>query len=182
MKVQRRKFRGNLSDFSFASAVCLLALSGCGGGSGGSSYTLSSGTYRFSGSAAESPDQCNLADDVRNGDTVQITVSGNNATFSFETAPDPDRDPVLTIQGNTLNLGSKTYDKDHRASPPPDPAFDCVETITVTLSGRLTGQDKLQATITERSTLRSGTQCTATNLQYNVFPCTSTLNFTATKI
>lgn len=188
MKVQRRRLLDNPSCFAVAVGVSLLALSGCGGGSGSSSdristYTLSSGAYRVSGSSAVPPDNCNLADDVPNAMTVRISVSENNATFSFETAPDPSRDPVLTIQGNTLEAGSKTYDKDNNANPPDEPSFDCVETITVTLSGRITGQNQLQATIDQSSTRRSGTQCARlVPLHYKAHPCLSTLSFTATKI
>ncbi len=160
--------------------VALLAVSGCGGGSGsGTNYTLSSGTYQLSNISATPPDDCNLAGDLRPGDTIRISVSGSNATFGFEDAPDPDRDLVAIIQGNNINTGSKTYDKDHHATDVP---FDCVETITVTVSGTLTGQNQIQATVGASSTLRSGMQCTADRLDYKRFPCTSTLSFTAKKM
>lgn len=163
-----------------ASAVSLLVLSGCGSGSGSGSatYTLTSGTYRLSGVSAVPPDNCNLGSDL-NGVTFQISVSGNNATFVLGQSPDPNRDPVMTIQGNTLNTGSKTIDDNHNQDDIP---FDCVETVTATISGLLTAQNQVQGTFVLGSNRKSGTQCTFTNLGYKTFPCTSTVFFTATKI
>lgn len=167
--------------------VSLLALSGCGGGSSTSTesvsttYTLSSGTYRLSSVSAVGQDNCNLGSDL-NGATFQISVSGNNATFVLGQSPDPNRDPVLTIQGNTLNAGSKTFDENHNLDDHP---FDCVETVTATISGRLTAQNQVQGTFVQNSNRTAGTVgtgCTLDNLGYRTFPCTSTVNFTATKI
>ncbi len=159
-------------------SVSLLALSGCGSGTG-ATYTLSSGMYRLSGLSAVQPDECNLGNDFEEGMAIQISVSGSNATFSLDPPPDLNQDPVAMIQGNTINDGSKSYDKDH-ADPPP--GFDCVETITVTVGGKLTAQDQFQGTIVQRSMLKSGTQCTAIRLDYKMFPCSSRLNLTAKKI
>jgi hypothetical protein len=177
MKIQRSSRTG--SCFAVGT-VSLLALSACGGGSGsgGTTYTLTSGSYRLSGVSATPPDNCNLGSDL-NGVTFPISVSGNNATFVLGQSPDPNRDPVMTIQGNTLNPGSKTIDENHNEDDIP---FDCVETVTATISGLLTAQDQVQGTFVLSSTRRSGTQCTTANLGYKTFPCTSTVIFTARKI
>jgi len=64
---------------------------------------------------------------------------------------------------------------------PPGETFDCIETITFTVSGKLTAQDQLQGTIVKSSMRKSGTQCTPSRLDYKTFPCSSTLNFNAKK-
>jgi hypothetical protein len=76
--------------------------------------------------------------------------------------------------------GTKTFDKDNNANPPGE-TFDCVETITLTVSGRVVAKDQLEGTLIESTVPKSGTQCTATALDYKTFPCSSTLNFTAKK-
>lgn len=162
--------------------LALIALSGCGGGSGGggTTYTLTSGSYRLSGVSILPPDNCNLGNDpdLRNGSSFQISVSGSNATFIVGQSADPNHDPVVPIQGNTLNAGSKTFDDDHNQDPA-EP-FDCVETLTVMISGTLTGQNQIQGSLVVSSNRKSGT-CRPTDLNYKTHPCTSTLNFTATK-
>jgi hypothetical protein len=174
-----------MRNYFVIGAVSLFVMSGCGGGSSTSrenvstTYTLASGSYRLSSNSAVPPDNCNLADDFRNGASFQIAVSGNNATFVLGQSPDPNHDPVLTIQGNTLNAGSKTFDDNHNQDST-DP-FDCVETVTITVNGTLTANNQIQGTFVLSSNRRSGTQCTPTNLGYKTHPCTSTLNFTATK-
>ena len=177
MEIQRWKRAGSYA----VGAVSLLALSGCGGGSGSGSatYALTSGTYRVSGASATPPDNCNLASDLQNA-TFQISVSGNNATFVLHQSPNPKPRPGVDLQGNTLNAGSKTYDDNHNQDST-DP-FDCVETITVTISGTLTAQNQIQGTVVLNSNPKSGTACTLTSLGYKTFPCTSTANFTVTKI
>jgi hypothetical protein len=161
--------------------VSFLVLIGCGGGSGSGSatYVLTSGTYRVSSFSATPPDNCNLGTDLQNA-TFQISVSGNNATFILHQSPNPNLDPVLTIQGNTLNAGSKTYDDDHNQDS--TDAFDCVETITVTISGTVTGQNQIQGTVDQSSSRKSGMACALTSLGYKTFPCSSRVNFTATKV
>jgi hypothetical protein len=112
------------------------ALLACGGSGSGTSYTLSSGSYGLSGISTEAPDNCNLGEDFDNTTMIQIAVAQDNVTFSLDPPPDANRDPVATVQGNTINAGTKTFDKDHNANPSGE-TVDCVETITFTVSGRL---------------------------------------------
>ena len=161
-------------------AVLVFAVLACGGSGSGGTYTLSSGSYGLSGTSALAPDDCNLGEDFPDGTVIQIAVAQNNVTFSFETPPNASHDPVAPVQGNTINAGAKSFDKDNNANPPGE-TFDCVETITLTVSGRLVATDQLQGTLLESSVRKSGTQCTPAALNYKTHPCSSTLNFTAKK-
>ncbi len=166
-------------------AVPLLVMLACGSDT---NYTLSSGTYGLSNTLPLAPDNCNLGGPpptpatFPDGTNILIAVSGSNATFSFGPGPtaNPSNDPVATIQGNTINAGSKSHDYDNNINPP-GRSFDCVETITLTVSGSLLANDQLQGTLVYGSVRKSGTACTTQNLGYKTFPCSSTLTFTAKK-
>src|SRR5215469_2416618 len=109
------------------STIPVLAVLGCGSDNG--KFTLSSGTYKLSNTSAVAPDNCSLGTAFKDGDNIQITVSGANATFAFGPV-DPNRNPVATIDGNNINsAGSKTFDvNDNDPSIPPLQRVDCVET------------------------------------------------------
>jgi hypothetical protein len=161
------------------STIALVSVLGCGGDNG--MFSLSSGTYKLSSTSAVAPDNCNVATAIPEGTTIQITVSGANATFAF--GSDPSHNPVATIQGNTINSGSKTFDVDDAASSiPPLQRVDCVETITEATSGSLVANDQDQGALVYSSVAKSGSQCTTTYLtNYKTYPCSSTLSFMAKK-
>jgi len=162
-------------------ALPLLVLLACGTDSG--QYTLSSGTYGLSSSTVVAPDNCSQAGVLPDGANIQIAVSGSNATFSFNPPPNANNDPVATIQGNTINPGSKSHDFDNNTLPAGQ-AFNCVETITLTASGSLLANDQVQVTLIYASAQKSGTAgpgCTTANLGYKTFPCSSTSTFIAKK-
>jgi hypothetical protein len=164
----------------FILAVPLLTLVACGSDMG--IYALSTGTYGLSGTSAVAPDDCNLgaSNAIHDGLTIQITVSGSNATFDFGSG-DPTHNPVAAILGNTIGSGAKTYDFDNNTWPPPQ-RFDCIETITLTMSGgTLLANDQLQGSLLKSSVRNSGSACTAQQLGYKAFPGSSTLSFTAKK-
>jgi len=160
-------------------AVSLVVLVACGSSD---TYTLSTGTYPFSSSMAVAPDDCNLGSLYPSTwDKLQISVAGSNATFAFNGVFDPSRNPVTPINGNSLSVGSKTYDLDNR------PTYDCIETITVSVDGNLIANDQVQGTLRDGSIKKTGftgAGCTAANLGYRVYPqagCSSSLSFTAKK-
>jgi hypothetical protein len=160
-------------------ALPLLVLLACGSDSG--QYTLSSGTYGLSNSTVAPPDDCNQTGALRDGDSIQIAVSGSNVTFSFKPPPNASNDPVATLQGNTINPGSKSHFFDNNTWPPPQ-NFMCVEKITLAVSGNLLANDQVQCTLIYTSEPQSGNQCTAQNLGYRTYPpCNSTLSFIAKK-
>jgi hypothetical protein len=159
-------------------ALPLFVLLACGSDSG--QYTLSSGTYGLSNSTTVAPDNCNQTGVFKDGDSIQIAVSGSNVTFSFKPPPNPNNDPVATIQGNTINPGSKSHDFDNNTLSPAQ-RFDCVETITLTASGSLLANDQVQVTLIYASAQQTGAACTPQNLGYKTFPCNSTLSFIAKK-
>jgi hypothetical protein len=161
------------------SAIPMLAVLGCGSDNG--KFTLSTGTYKLSSTSAVAPDNCNLTSVFPDGTTIQITVSGTSATFAF--GSDPSHNPVTTIDGNTINSGSKTFDVDDNASTIPQAQrVDCVETITETTSGDLVANDQDQGALVYSSVAKSGTQCTAQYLtNYKAYPCSSTLSYMAKK-
>ncbi len=161
------------------SAIPMLSVLACGSDNG--MFSLSSGTYALSSTSAVAPDNCNLATIFHDGITIGITVSGANATFAF--GSDPSHNPVTTIQGNTINSGSKSFDVDNNASSIPQAQrVDCVETITETTSGSLVANNQDQGALVYSSVAKSGTQCTAAYLtNYKAYPCSSTLSFMAKK-
>ena len=159
-------------------ALPLLVLLACGSDSG--QYTLSSGTYGLSNSTTVAPDNCNQTGVLHDGLSIQIAVSGSNVTFSLNPPPDANRDPVATIQGNTINSGSKSYNFDNNTNPSGQ-SFDCVEMITLTVSGSLLANDQVQVTEFFASARQSGSQCTTQNLGYKMVPCSSTSTFIAKK-
>ena len=114
--------------------------------------------------SAAAPDNCNVGPQYQDGTSIQIAVSGTNAAFAFGSA-DASRNPVTTIDGNTLNSGSKTFDFDSNTLPQGQ-RFDCVETITETASGSLLADDQVQGALVYGSVMNSGTQCTTANLGY----------------
>jgi len=161
------------------STIPVLAVLGCGSDNG--KFTLSSGTYKLSNTSAVAPDNCGLATAFKDGDSIQITVAGANATFAFGPV-DPNRNPVATIDGNNINSGSKTFDvNDNDPSIPPLQRVDCVETITETTTGSLVANDQDDGALLYNSAMKSGTQCTAQYLGYKAYPCSSTLSFMAKK-
>ena len=157
--------------------ISILAVLGCGTNNG--MFTLSSGTYKLSSTSAAAPDNCNVGPQYQDGTSIQIAVSGTNAAFAFGSA-DASKNPVTTIDGNTLNSGSKTFDFDNNTLPQGQ-RFDCVETITETASGSLLADDQVQGALVYGSVMKSGTQCTTANLGYKAFPCSSTLGLIAKK-
>lgn len=158
-------------------AFSMLAVVGCGSNNG--IFTLSSGTYGLSNTSAVAPDNCNLASSFPDGTAIQIAVTATSASFAFGPV-DPTRNPVTTIQDDTINSGTKTFDFDNNTLPQGQ-RFNCVETITETASGSLIANDQVQGAMVYGSVMKSGTQCTAANLGYKVFPCSSTLSFIAKK-
>ena len=159
------------------SAIAMLSVLGCGSDNG--MYTLSSGTYGLSNTSAVAPDNCNVGPLFPDNTNIQIAVSASNATFAFG-AVDPAHNPVTGIQGNTISSGSKSFDVDNRTNPSGQ-AFDCVETITETVSGGLLANDQVQGALVYASVQKSGTQCTPTLLGYKAYPCSSSLSFIAKK-
>jgi hypothetical protein len=156
-------------------AFALATLLACG--SDNKIYTLSSGTYNLSNTSAVAPDNCNLGQVFHDNTSINLTVTASSVTFVLGPVPNAARDPVATLQGNTIGTGSKTYDFDN------SPRYDCIETITLAVtSGSLLANDQLNATITYSTIRKSGAACTAQNLQYKVFPCSSTETFIAKKM
>ena len=162
-----------------AAAVPVVVLLACGSDSN-QTYSLASGTYTLSSTSAVAPDNCNLGSAFADGDQIQIAVAGSNVTFVFG-AVNAARNPVTSLQGNTLSSGSKTYDFDNNTLPAGQ-NFDCVETDTITVAnGTVTANDQLTATLSVSAVQKSGTACTPANLGYKAFPCSSTLSFDAKK-
>lgn len=163
-------------------AASLLGILGCGTGTdGGSSgeFMLSTGVYVVSSSNPVPPDDCNLGRVFQNGSSFGITVSG--ASTSFELGGGGDKNPAATISGNSLDQGSATYDVDFNTAPPAGQRYDCILTITETVSGSLLANNQAQVTFTNNSVKKAGTACTTENLGYKVLPCTSTVQFNAKK-
>ncbi len=159
------------------SVIPMLAVLGCGTNNG--VFTLSSGTYKLSSTSAVAPDNCNVGTAYPDGTNIQIAVSSTNATFAFGTV-DATRNPVATIQGDTINSGSKSFDVNDNTLPPGQQA-DCWETITEVVSGGLLANDQVQGALVYSSVMKSGTQCTPSYLGYKTYPCSSTLSFMAKK-
>ena len=161
-------------------AFALATLLACGGSD--TIYTLSSGTYTLSNVSAVAPDNCNLGPALQTtpATTISLTVAGGNVTFIFG-APNPDRNPVVSVQGNTIGTGTKTYDFDNNTLPLAQ-RFNCIETDTATVvAGSLLANDQLNATVSFSAVMKSGNACTPSNLGYKTFPCTSTATFIAKK-
>ncbi len=161
-------------------AFALATLLACGGSD--TIYTLSSGTYTLSNVSAVAPDNCNLGPALQTtpATTISLTVAGGNVTFIFG-APNPLRNPVASIQGNTIGTAAKTYDFDNNTLTPPR-NFNCIETDTITVnSGSLLANDQLNASISFSAVMKSGNACTPLNLGYKVLPCSSTATFIAKK-
>jgi len=162
-------------------AFALATLLACGGSD--TIYTLSSGTYTLSNVSAVAPDNCNLGPALQTtpATTISLTVAGGNVTFIFG-APNPDRNPVVSVQGNTIGTGTKTYDFDNNTLPLAQ-RFNCIETDTATVvAGSLLANDQLNATVSFSAVMKSGNQCTTQNLGYKTFPCSSTASFIAKKM
>jgi hypothetical protein len=165
-------------------AIPLFALLGCGSDNG--TFTLSTGTYALSNTAVAASDNCNISfangGPYKDGVTIQLTVSGSNVTFAFGPV-NPDRNPVSSIQGNTIGTGTKTFNVDDR---PPPSSYDCYEAITETVrDGSIMANDQFQATFVYGSDKLMGypnTQCTPQYTGYKVpLPCASTMSFQAKK-
>jgi hypothetical protein len=162
-------------------AFALASLLACGDGSG-TIYTLSTGTYTLSNTSAVAPDNCNLGPTFPDNTRITLTVASGNVTFTLGQTADPARNPVASIQGNTIGAASKTYDFDYNTLPPAQ-RFNCVETDTITVvGGSLLANDQLNATISFSSIMKSGSQCLAQSMGYKVFPCSSTETFIAKKM
>ena len=162
-------------------AFALATLLACG--SDNKIYTLSTGTYTLSSNSAVQPDNCNLGTVLRDNPptTITLTVAGSNVTFIFG-APNPDRNPVVSVQGNTIGTGTKTYNFDNNTLPLAQ-RFNCIETDTATVvAGSLLANDQLNATVSFSAVMKSGNQCTTQNLGYKTFPCSSTASFIAKKM
>jgi hypothetical protein len=155
----------------------LLVLVACSSSST-TTFSVSSGTYKLSSVAAVAPDNCNLALQFADGDLVAVDVANGAATFRLNNQPpDPTRNPVCTVNGNSLDLSpAKTYNSATTAT--------CTETITVTVQGELLADDTINGTLRYQSDAAAGAPgaaCTATGLQYKALPCASTLTFQAKK-
>lgn len=164
-------------------AVSLLGVLGCGGtgtdSSSSGQFTLSTGVYVVSNSNPVPPDDCNLGRVFQNGASFGVSVSGTNA--GFELGGGGDKNPTAIISGNSLDQGSATYDVDFNTAPPEGQRYDCILTITETVSGSLLANNQAQVTFTNTSVKKAGTACTPENLAYKVLPCTSTVHFDAKK-
>jgi hypothetical protein len=167
-------------------AFALATLMACG--SDNKIYTLSSGVYVLSNTSAVAPDQCNLGTTLPDNTRINLTVSASSVTFIFGGTPNSARDPVASIQGNTIGTASKTFDFDNNTLTPPR-NFNCVETDTITVNnGSLLANDQLNANISLLATPRAqnpGNQCGTAylpNLGYKQFPCSSTMTFIAKKM
>lgn len=167
---------------SVIAAFALATVLACSG-SDTKIYTLSTGTYTLSNNSAVAPDNCNLGNVLRDNPptTITLTVAGGNVTFVFGAA-NPNRNPVASLQGNTIGTGTKTYDFDNNTLPPSQ-RFNCIETDTQTVvGGTLLANDQLNATVSFSAIMKSGTQCTPANLGYKTLPCSSTASFIAKKM
>lgn len=162
-------------------ALALATLLACGG-SDTKIYTLSTGTYTLSNTAAVPPDNCNLGTVFRDGRTINLTVAATSVTFILGGAANPTRNPAPSLQGNTIGTDSKTFDFDNNTLTPPG-NFNCVETDTLTIvSGSLLANDQLNATLSAGAVMKSGNACTPQNLGYKTFPCSSTESFILKKM
>lgn len=160
----------------FLSFTILLACSNESTPGSGSPSIIESGRYILSLVSPDSSDKCNLATMFPNSRLFGVEVAGDRATFRF-TSPsgDPDRDPVLTVAGTTMT-GSKTYDS------PASGGGTCVETVTIGITGQIVGFNEFEGTLTyQASQATSASGCTASLLQYDELPCSSSMTFHAEK-
>jgi len=177
-KFETRRHRANTKLQLLLTTASLLSLLACGAGSdqGSGQFTLATGTYLISNANPVPPDNCNLVDTFQNGRFFGINVSGANVSFGIG--------GTATISGNSLNQGSETSEVDFNTALPEGQRYDCIVTITATASGSLLANNEAQVTWTYSSMKKAGTAgpgCTTQNLGYKAFPCTSTVQFTATK-
>ena len=174
LKFETRRRQSNTKLRLLLTTGSVLSLLACGQGS--DQFTLATGTYVLSNTNPVAPDNCNLGDTFKDGRFFGVTVSGANVSFGIG--------GTATISGNSLNQGSGMSEVDFNTALPEGQRYDCIVTITATASGSLLANNQAQVTWIYSSMKKAGTAgpgCTTENLGYKIFPCTSTVQFTATK-
>ena len=156
-------------------AVPLVVLVACGG-SDNQVFTISTGNYALSSVVGVPTDECNLASTFPDNTVILVTVADGSATLSLGSTPNPQRNPVSTISGNTIAEGAKTYTSN-------DIVATCTENITVAVSGEILANDQFNGTLkyTSATPVSGSTGCTPSALGYKSFPCASTMTFQAKK-
>lgn len=164
-------------------ALPLGLLVACSGNSG-ATHSLESGTYLVSnatssGSVAGQP-ECNevLADLQTAGRTIEITVdsTGTTATINPLAAGATPDNPFATVKisGNTLEQDVQGR---HSVS---DQAEICVQNLTRTFSGEVTGDNEVALFYTFAAA-PVGSACDETNAIVTPVTCTTVMHFLAKK-
>jgi len=161
-------------------AAPLALLAACGGSDTPTTFTITTGSYAVSGSTATAAfpaDNCNVVSLFTAGNPpIDIAVSGTTANFDLKGGQ------TLAQYKTTANIVGNQIDHVTDANFETAVGAACVFVTKVQVNGDLTADNALHLIAKYDISTKAGTTCTLVDVDAKVLPCTSEVDFLATKL